>query len=105
MNIACNGDVQLCCFDADTECLDMNVRDRTVLDVWNSDELWSFRHKHKALDYSGLKLCDECDMPEQGYFSTATIMATPFFSAKTVRRLIPIYEKMLISFKGTGYLQ
>lgn len=79
----------------------MIARDQTILDIWNSSPFEQFRRRHKALDLAGIPLCRTCDIPEQGYFSPATILVSPLLSADMVRRLIPIYERIVL---GTGRL-
>lgn len=96
MAVAWNGRLQLCCMDFDATVLPGNARETSLEDLWNSAELNALRARLKQLDYTGLPLCEGCDIPEQGYFSTASILASAFVDAGTVRRLIPWFERLVL---------
>lgn len=96
MSIAWNGNIQLCCTDYESEFLEMNVKDAPLIELWNSEKMKELRRKHKALELDDIPLCAGCDIPIQGYFNTATILASSMVSANTVRRLLPVFEKYFL---------
>lgn len=96
MSIAWNGDVQLCCMDYEASSLNVNVHERSVADIWNSRKMAEMRDKHTALAYHEMPLCNDCDIPEHGYFSNALILASTLLSANQVRQIMPIYEKFVL---------
>ena len=96
MSIAWNGEVQLCCMDYEASCLKTNVREHTVAEVWNSVKISEYRDKHRDMDYKSMPICDNCDIPEHGYFTNTAILSSVFFSANQIRQIMPIYEKYLM---------
>lgn len=96
MSIYWNGEVSLCCMDSDAIHILGNVEKQSVEEVWNSDKLMKIREMSKNLNYKELTLCNTCDIPEQGYFNFFTIFSSIFFSARQVRKLIPVYEKLFL---------
>lgn len=101
MSISWTGDVQLCCMDYDAVGLPgLSVKGSSVAEAWNSERLWEVRAAHRRLDYAAVPFCVGCDLPEHGYFSKAAIAATPLLHADVVRRLLPIYERLLLLRKG-----
>jgi MoaA/NifB/PqqE/SkfB family radical SAM enzyme len=96
MSIYWDGDVALCCMDADGAYNLGNAGRQKVSEIWNS-----LRARHRRLAYDDIPLCGTCDIPEQGYFSTMTILGSIFLSAAQVRDIIPLYEKhILLPFKS-----
>ncbi|MDO8607020.1 MAG: radical SAM protein [Phaeospirillum sp.] len=96
MSITWDGRVQLCCMDYDATGLSANMRDQPLSEIWNSAEINGLRRRHKALDYDSMPLCRGCDIPEQGYFNNATILASTLLNAGAVRRIMPAYEKLVL---------
>ena len=96
MAIAYNGDAQLCCMDYEAGYIGRNVREASVEEVWNSAPFAAARAAHRNLDYASVPLCVHCDIPEQGYFSGPLILGSALVDADTVRRLLPLYEKLLL---------
>lgn len=104
LSVSWTGDVQLCCMDYDVKGVPgLSLARQSVEDVWNSAAFERLRVAHKRLDYDSIPLCRGCDIPEQGYFSTASILATPLFDADQVRRLLPWYERLLLLKKKYGF--
>lgn len=96
MSIYWNGDVALCCMDADNTYYFGSVKEKSIAEMWNSQQLINLRKKHRHLDYDDMPLCATCDIPEQGYFHWTTILGSMLINASIVRRLLPIYEKYVI---------
>lgn len=94
--IAWDGRMQLCCMDFDAVAMEGNVRDTSIDDLWNSSRFNEIRARVRKVDYSDISLCRGCDIPEQGYFSFLTILASTFISAYGVRRLMPLFERLVI---------
>jgi Predicted Fe-S oxidoreductases len=80
ISIHWNGNVALCCMDADAVYRLGNLNDQSVMEVWNSQQLQDIRKKHLAINYDDVCLCATCDIPEQGYFNRMTIAGSTFIS-------------------------
>jgi len=55
MVITWNGDVIPCCRDYDANSIIGNIKERQILDIWNSEKMKYFRKNHM-----NLKLCENC---------------------------------------------
>ncbi|HUU42038.1 MAG TPA: radical SAM protein [Desulfatiglandales bacterium] len=101
MSIYWNGDVALCCMDSDLTYNLGNVAIQTIQDIWYSEQFMELRNMQKRLDFEKMPLCATCDIPEQGYFNTCTILGSVLLDASQVRDIIPLYEKyILLPFKS-----
>jgi MoaA/NifB/PqqE/SkfB family radical SAM enzyme len=54
-----NGDVSFCGFDIEGKTSGLNISDKPILDVWNSQEFWRFRTTQLENDHSVL-YCKAC---------------------------------------------
>jgi radical SAM protein with 4Fe4S-binding SPASM domain len=64
-----NGDIGLCCEDWFNEHNIGNVKGKSMLEVWNNENMQLIRELHEKNDYEKLNLCKECsswlnDFPE-----------------------------------------
>jgi radical SAM protein with 4Fe4S-binding SPASM domain len=66
MAITWDGDVVGCCNDFLAKYKNGNVRDRHVLDVWNSPAYQRLRAAVHRKDYASLDVCRNCDVPWAG---------------------------------------
>lgn len=96
MSIYWNGDVALCCMDADAAYNLGNVSSQSVEAIWNSRRISSIRNKQKIMQYDSMPLCGTCDIPEQGYFRPLNIAASAAVKAAFMRKIIPLYEKYVL---------
>ncbi len=96
MAITWDGTVSLCCMDFDAYYKFGNINKNSISEIWNSEEFCSLRKKHKKINYDSMKLCETCDIPEQGYFNNINILGSLFLNAGQIRKLIPVYEKYVI---------
>ena len=48
MTIAWNGDVLLCCFDYDAKCVVGNVKEQTLIQIWDGDKVKAIREEFKG---------------------------------------------------------
>ena len=96
MSIYWNGDVALCCMDSDAAYNLGSVKKNSVREIWKDKQIDNIRRRHKTIDYGDMPLCNTCDMPEQGYFTPLTIASSVAFSAKSIRKIIPLYEKYIL---------
>lgn len=96
MSIYWNGDVALCCMDADARYNLGNVSQQSVKEIWNSSRISAIRDKHKKMKYDSMPLCDTCDIPEQGYFRPFNIAISATVNAALIRKVIPLYEKYIL---------
>jgi sulfatase maturation enzyme AslB (radical SAM superfamily) len=95
MSIAWDGRLQLCCMDYEASWLEGDLKVTPLIDLWNSVRLQDIRARHRRLDYSGLP-CDGCNYPEQGYYSAPAVLASTLVSAKTIHKLLPMYERLVV---------
>lgn len=96
MTITWDGCVIMCCMDYDAEVLLGNINNMSVYEIWNDKKIVSLRRLHKKLNYETMPICDKCSVPEKKYFSAATIIASAVLSTSTIRKLLPIYEKVFL---------
>jgi radical SAM protein with 4Fe4S-binding SPASM domain len=66
MAITWDGNVVGCCNDFLAKYHNGNVRERPVLDVWNSPEYQRLRGVVHRKDYASLEVCRNCDVPWSG---------------------------------------
>jgi len=56
-----NGDVGLCCFDANGEVILGDIRNHTLLDVWTGDNMRKYRNLHISGLRKAIPLCGSCN--------------------------------------------
>lgn len=61
--ITCRGDYQLCCADWFPGKLG-NIKDSTLMDLWNGKLLWDYRMAHTEKRGKTMPLCDKCNLME-----------------------------------------
>lgn len=61
MAIYHNGDVGLCCFDANGEVIFGNVNIHSLFDVWNGDKMKMYRNYHMSGLRKTISLCGSCN--------------------------------------------
>jgi radical SAM protein with 4Fe4S-binding SPASM domain len=66
MAITWDGNVVACCNDFLAKHINGNVRERPVLDVWNSEPYQELRRRVSKKDYENLAVCKGCDVPWAG---------------------------------------
>ncbi|MDD5668961.1 MAG: radical SAM protein [Candidatus Omnitrophica bacterium] len=67
IHIVENGDVIMCCMDWKREMVLGNVRNRTIIDVWNSKEYEAARRKRDGLECAGKNfICMRCEAAVPG---------------------------------------
>jgi hypothetical protein len=98
--VAWNGQAGLCCMDYDASYDLGDLRTESVAEVWAGEQVLELRRRHKSLAYDDMKLCSTCDIPEQGYFNNQTIACSALINAARVRKIMPLYEKLLL--RGGG---
>lgn len=54
-----NGDVVPCCFDYDSKCILGNLKEKTLVEVWNSDKMLNLRKQQLQSNYEN-PLCKQC---------------------------------------------
>jgi radical SAM protein with 4Fe4S-binding SPASM domain len=96
MTVTWDGKVSMCCFDYNADVLMGDLNQRSVYEVWNSKEMADFRDKQKKLDYSSMSICDSCSIPEKNYFSNTTILASGVLGFGTMRKGLPLFEKLFV---------
>ncbi len=96
MSVHWNGDVALCCTDFDGKIKLGNVQNQSIAEVWHSAESWRIRERHKNLNYDDMPVCNQCDVPDQGYFTNFTIFSSLFLDASKIRKIMPFYEKFFL---------
>jgi radical SAM protein with 4Fe4S-binding SPASM domain len=58
--IAVNGDVHLCCCDADGEIVLGNLGEQSIADIWGGAKLQAIREQHLSGQRDSLRLCANC---------------------------------------------
>ncbi len=96
MSIYWDGDVPLCCTDADGTYHLGNVTGQSVLSIWRSEQMRRIRTAHRRVQYDQMPLCSSCGIPEQGYFNNATILGSILVSSAQLRKLVPLYERLVM---------
>ena len=61
MTILWTGDVVGCSFDAEGKVCFGNIKDSSILEIWNSVEMKEFRRKHLELQFSEDSICANCE--------------------------------------------
>jgi len=62
MTIYWNGDVTLCCVDTRGEWILGNLRTRSLLEIWRSEQLRNIKKFHMKRQFSNIPICAYCDM-------------------------------------------
>jgi len=57
-----NGDVVLCCQDYEGSVVLGNIREQSLLDIWNGDRIAKYRAAHLRGDFDRLGICRECQI-------------------------------------------
>jgi radical SAM protein with 4Fe4S-binding SPASM domain len=96
MTILQDGKVSMCCMDFDGEVILGDLTKEKVYDVWNNRAMVSLRDKHKKLEYDSSPICDKCSVPNMGYFSNTTILASAFLSSGVMRKGLSLYESLIV---------
>jgi radical SAM protein with 4Fe4S-binding SPASM domain len=60
-----DGETTFCCGNVNTIASLGNVRDKTLQEMWVSNELWAIRRNIMALDYEAVAPCRECTVVKQ----------------------------------------
>lgn len=63
MYITFNGDVSICCVDYNHKLIVGNVRNKPLLDIWNSPEYMHYRKLNREGKVSKIKFCSNCSIP------------------------------------------
>lgn len=61
MTIFWNGDVTRCNADVDGDYVFDNLKEKSIKEIWNSNELLSIKKMHKESKFRELNLCSNCD--------------------------------------------
>lgn len=61
MTIFWNGDVTICCADLDGNYVLGNLKEKSIRDIWNSNQLLLIRKWHKEKSFQKIPLCFKCD--------------------------------------------
>ncbi|MBF0623656.1 MAG: SPASM domain-containing protein [Magnetococcales bacterium] len=96
MSILWNGDVALCCFDANGKVPLGNVWEQPLRDIWNGTVVQRIRHRQRTGQVHDLPLCSSCGVPRQGYFNPILLFGSAFFRTSRIRILIPYYEQHVL---------
>jgi radical SAM protein with 4Fe4S-binding SPASM domain len=59
-NITWNGDVVPCCRDLRKEYIIGNIREHSIMELWNSKQLVQLREKHRLKQFDDIHLCRGC---------------------------------------------
>ena len=57
-----DGDISACVQDYNDEIIFGNVKNNSLIDIWNSSQYLNYRKKHIYLNDLNIKCCKECDM-------------------------------------------
>jgi radical SAM protein with 4Fe4S-binding SPASM domain len=63
MTIFWNGDVTICCADLDGNYVLGNLKEKSIRDIWNSNQLLLIRKFHKEKNFKKIPFCLKCDWP------------------------------------------
>jgi radical SAM protein with 4Fe4S-binding SPASM domain len=96
MTILQDGKVSMCCMDFDGKVIVGDLTKERVYDIWNNSAMVKLRDKHKKLDYDSSPICEKCSVPNMGYFSNTTILASAVLSSGTMRRGLSLYESLFV---------
>lgn len=66
MYVAFNGDVGICCVDYNHKLIVGNVKDDSLLNIWNSEPYKRYRKLHRQGKVNKIKYCRNCTMPILG---------------------------------------
>lgn len=59
-----DGSVPLCCIDFNAEELMGNVKDESILNIFNSEKWNNYRNIHSANNRKKIKICENCNIPD-----------------------------------------
>jgi radical SAM protein with 4Fe4S-binding SPASM domain len=93
LTLAWDGRVPLCCMDYNADVVIGDIREDSVINIWNNKSMIELRRLHRGLEYDKLKICNNCSLPEKDYFSHLTILANAVLSSSMTRRLLPLFER------------
>ena len=96
LTIFWDGDVSTCCYDYDKKYILGNVNRKTIRELWNGKPMIALRKKHLEENDQEVSLCKDCHPVE---FSVPMILGSIFIDDLTTRKLLPIFEKFVISGK------
>ena len=66
LHVAADGEIAICCFDHNAEIGIGSIRDMTIEEAWNSDELNRIRALHQDMQWHNVGLCGRCPVVEFG---------------------------------------
>ncbi len=61
MTVYWNGDVTLCALDVDGDHILGSLKNKSIKEIWNSQQLLSVKRKHRARQFDDLSFCARCD--------------------------------------------
>lgn len=61
IDVLSNGDVVPCCRDFEGREVFGNIKNQTLLEIWNGKKYKEFRKKHLEYKFKELKICKDCD--------------------------------------------
>jgi len=99
MTILQDGKVSMCCMDYDGKVIVGDLTKEKVYEVWNNSAMASLRDKHKKLEYDSSPICEKCSVPDMGYFSNTTILASAVLNSSVLRRGLSLYEALFVDNK------
>jgi radical SAM protein with 4Fe4S-binding SPASM domain len=62
MTVFWNGDVTLCCQDVDGDWILGSLKEQSISEIWNSEQLLSIKRIHKEKQFQRFPFCSQCDM-------------------------------------------
>jgi len=62
LTVLWNGDVTLCCQDVNGDWIIGNLKNQSIQEVWNSEQLLSIKRIHKEKRFRNFPFCYQCDM-------------------------------------------
>ncbi len=62
MTVFWNGDVTICCEDVDGDWILGNLREKSIGDIWNCEQLLTIREIHREMQFEKFPFCLSCDM-------------------------------------------
>jgi radical SAM protein with 4Fe4S-binding SPASM domain len=86
-----DGKVHPCCYMYEEEPMG-DLRQQTVMDVWNSPAMIRLRQAHVTGDLEEYPACRNCQAPRPG---TAALYGSMILDSLTVRKAVPAVEKLV----------
>lgn len=57
-----NGDAILCCMDYEGRVVLGNIKDKSIVNIWNGDRINDYRKRHRKFQFDNLEICKDCDI-------------------------------------------